>query len=411
MRPLVLAVSGGPDSLALMILAAENVVRLRALGFPLHIATVDHGLRVGSAAEAAMVARLAEACGLPHRTLAWMGSKPAGNLSAQARSARYRLLGDHAAALGAGAILTAHHEDDQIETHYLAAARGAGDRGLAGMRRCRAMAPGLWLLRPLLGTPGARLKATVAERRLAAVDDPSNRDPRFERARLRQALRLDPFTRRECLSRIARHAANRDAEDAGLARMVADLRIGGAFSIDEAGIVSVKGEAFRAAKSRLAHLFLARILRAAGGAEHAPSHAAVERLTARLSSRETAAGTLGGAAVEGGKTLTFLREYGRVGIESIEIQKTCENFFDRRLSILSQNLNDVPAGSRLIALGSLRRGNAVERTLPVLVDDAGRPIAAHPLIFRKLPLGIVALATVEQVSFRLFADLPPMQES
>ena len=206
-----LAVSGGPDSLALLALAHA------ALPGKFAVATVDHGLRAGSVAEAAMVAGLCEGLGVAHRTLT-VEVPRAGNLSAAARTARYAALGEWAAELGLTAIVTAHHADDQAETLLLRLNRGAGLGGLAAMRP-RAPLPGLGLgnpaialLRPLLGWRKAELEAVVAAAGWTPADDPSNRDPRFDRARLRAALAtgdlLDP-------ARVAASAGHlRDAAEA-----------------------------------------------------------------------------------------------------------------------------------------------------------------------------------------------------
>ena len=153
------------------------------------VATVDHGLRAESAEEAGMVARLCRERGVAHRTITLALPGGAG-VQARARAARYAALGDWLRAEGLGALVTAHHADDQAETFVMRLNRGAGVRGLAGMR-VRAVVPGhpgLPLLRPLLGWRRAELAALVAAAGIAPADDPSNRDRRFERVRVRDAL-------------------------------------------------------------------------------------------------------------------------------------------------------------------------------------------------------------------------------
>ncbi len=183
---LVLAVSGGPDSTALMMLAARWRDSLKTP--PKLIAvTVDHGLRKESKREAADVARLARTLGVAHRTLHWRGKKPATGLQAAARAARYRLLARAARAAGAGHVLTAHTLDDQAETVLIRMSRGSGIAGLAAMSRfallpCDAQ---IRLVRPLLAVAKSRLVATLRAAKVSFADDPSNRDPRFTRARLR----------------------------------------------------------------------------------------------------------------------------------------------------------------------------------------------------------------------------------
>jgi tRNA(Ile)-lysidine synthase len=188
---LVLAVSGGPDSTALMMLAArwrhtlENKPAMIAV-------TIDHGLRVEAKREAAAAGRLARKLGLAHRTLRWTGTKPKTGLQQAARAARYRLLGEAARKARARHILTAHTLDDQAETVLIRMSRGSGVTGLAAMARISNL-PGnkagqISLVRPLLGVPKSRLIATLKAAQIPFADDPSNRDPRFTRARLRDLM-------------------------------------------------------------------------------------------------------------------------------------------------------------------------------------------------------------------------------
>ena len=181
----ILAVSGGADSTALMLLA-QRWRRRRTRGPELIVATVEHGLRRGSRAEANAVGALARKLGLSHEILAWRGTKPKTGIEAAARAARYRLLADLARRLGAGAIATAHTLDDQAETVLMRLAAGSGPAGLAGMRP-RDLRHGVVLLRPLLGLRKARLLATLARAGIKWADDPMNTDPAFARARLRTA--------------------------------------------------------------------------------------------------------------------------------------------------------------------------------------------------------------------------------
>jgi tRNA(Ile)-lysidine synthase len=209
---LVLAVSGGPDSTALLVLAARWAKRLKRA--PKLIAvTIDHGLRPEAAREAAMVKHLARRLGVPHRTLRWRGVKPQSGLQEAARRARYELLAQIATRARFAHILTAHTLDDQAETVLFRLARGSGLFGLTGMARAAPLplrgVREIFLVRPLLHLPKARLVATLEAARVAYADDPSNRDPRFTRARLRSLM---PALAREGL----------DAR--GLARLAARLR-------------------------------------------------------------------------------------------------------------------------------------------------------------------------------------------
>jgi tRNA(Ile)-lysidine synthase len=196
---LVIAVSGGPDSTALLVLAARWRAA-RKQGPALLAVTVDHALRPESAREARAVKRLAGKLGIRHRTLRWTGSKPATALQEEARHVRYQLLAAAARGAGAPCVLTAHTLNDQAETVLLRMARGSGLSGLGAMAR-QTLLPiaglhtgatdkkaAVVLVRPLLDLPKARLIATLAAMGISFVDDPTNRDPRFTRPRLRELM-------------------------------------------------------------------------------------------------------------------------------------------------------------------------------------------------------------------------------
>jgi tRNA(Ile)-lysidine synthase len=188
---LVLAVSGGPDSTALLLLAARwRGARKR--GPKLFAVTVDHGLRPQSAGEARAVGRLARRLGVPHRILRWQGRKPATGLQEAAREARYRLLAAAARSAKAGHILTAHTLDDQAETVLIRMSRGSGLTGLGAMASVSPLPAAaqseIMLVRPLLDIPKTRLVATLTRAGIPFADDASNSDPRFTRVRLRAVM-------------------------------------------------------------------------------------------------------------------------------------------------------------------------------------------------------------------------------
>jgi tRNA(Ile)-lysidine synthase len=183
---LVLAVSGGPDSVALMWLAARWRRGL-AQGPRLLAVTVDHGLRPEAVREAREVKRLAGSLDLPHRTMRWTGEKPKTGLPAAAREARYRLLVQAARAAGATHVLTAHTRDDQAETLLMRLLRGSGIAGLSAMARVSER-EGVALTRPLLDVPKSQLVATLKRARIDFADDPTNRDAAFTRPRLRALM-------------------------------------------------------------------------------------------------------------------------------------------------------------------------------------------------------------------------------
>ena len=188
---IALAVSGGPDSTALMLLAARWRDALTTKP-KLVAVTVDHGLRKESKGEAAAVARLARKLNIPHRTVRWNGRKPSTGVQEKARAARYRLLGEAAQKAGAAHILTAHTLDDQAETVLIRMSRGSGLTGLGAMTRIAPLPPDgkslVVLVRPLLDITKARLIATLDIAKIPYADDPSNRNPRFARSRLRGVM-------------------------------------------------------------------------------------------------------------------------------------------------------------------------------------------------------------------------------
>lgn len=201
-----LAVSGGPDSLALLILAAAARPGL------VEAASVDHRLRHASADECMMVERACADFGVPHRTLVieWEEA-PSSAIQERARNARYTALADWMRTRGLTALATGHHGDDQAETLVMRLARGSGVRGLAAMRTT-AQLPGaseLRLIRPLLDWRRAELESICNKAGFRPVDDPSNRDQGHERVRVRSALAGGPLDS-EALTRSAQHLAAAD---------------------------------------------------------------------------------------------------------------------------------------------------------------------------------------------------------
>jgi tRNA(Ile)-lysidine synthase len=205
-RRLGVAVSGGADSLALLLLAHA--------AFPGEVAaaTVDHGLREEAAGEAALVAGVCERLGCPHATLRVDVAVGGEGLQGEARRARYRALADWAEGEGIGWILTAHQSDDQAETILMRLQRGSGLAGLASVRAVRAEGARVRVARPLLGWSRAELEAVVEAAGLEPVQDRSNRDERFDRVRMRRFLAANPAFEPQRLARSA--AALAEAEEA-----------------------------------------------------------------------------------------------------------------------------------------------------------------------------------------------------
>ena len=290
---LAVAVSGGPDSLALCLLAEDWA---RGRGGWVSALIVDHGLRPESGAEALEVAAWLERRGVHHRILAWRGPKPATGIQAAAREARYALLGDWCRAAGVLHLLLGHHRDDQAETVALRAARRSGPDGLAGMASVREIA-GLRVLRPLLAVPKERLLATLRAAGQAWIEDPSNRAPRFARARLRQRP-LD-------VGDVAGRAGTRAALDWRTAAWLAAVA-----RIDPAGFVAWPRTALASAPPEIARRALQQALAAVGGGAYSPRSIRLDRLLEALLAAPCGPGrTLAGCRIlASGEDLLICRE-------------------------------------------------------------------------------------------------------
>ncbi|MBI2742273.1 MAG: tRNA lysidine(34) synthetase TilS [Rhodospirillales bacterium] len=257
------AVSGGRDSLALALLARQWAAARdgRIVGL-----VVDHALRPESAAEAATTEALLRRHCCDAEILRWSEPKPRAGLQDAARTARYRLLREACRRRGILHLLVAHHADDQAETVAMRAARQSGPDGLAGMSAAVEL-PEVRLLRPLLGVGRSRLTATLIARGVPWLDDPSNADPRFERARLRADRRLTT------------PAADSD-------RPAREQRLAGAsveaLEISPAGDVAIDRSAFVRLEHDLRARLLSRVVQAVGGGAHPPRRDRLERATGRL---------------------------------------------------------------------------------------------------------------------------------
>ena len=263
---LAVGVSGGRDSLSLALLATEWAA---ARGGRIVALIVDHGLRPESAAEAAATRALLAAHGVAAEILPWSGRKPASGLQEAARAARYALLFEACRRHRILHLLVAHHADDQAETVAMRAARASGPDGLAGMAVAVEHRDGR-LLRPLLPIPRVRLTATLAERRVSWIDDPSNVDPRFERARLRTQPSAPAVQAGVAADRAARE--RRLAEDAVLV-----------LEVEPPDTVVIDQAAFACLDRPQATRLLARVVQAVGRRAYPPRRDRLDRAVARLS--------------------------------------------------------------------------------------------------------------------------------
>lgn len=284
---LAIAVSGGADSMALLLLAADWA---EARGGRILALTIDHGLRPEAAQEAVQVGTWCAGRRIEHAILMPDRPIPARNLQAGARAARYRLLERAAAERGILHLLTAHHQEDQAETVLLRLARGSGLHGLSGMAPRRPLAQ-VELLRPLLGVPRERLRATLDAAGQSWLEDPSNGDPRFARARMRRAMpaELPAFRLAAAARDLGRAASALDRQVAELMVMALRPHPAGAARLDRALLAAAPEEA----GLRL----LARLLAWVSGRDYPPRFEALERLHRALTEGGALDRTLGGCRI------------------------------------------------------------------------------------------------------------------
>ncbi|MCX5517513.1 tRNA lysidine(34) synthetase TilS [Kaistia defluvii] len=396
-RCLALAVSGGADSLALLLLA-QRWRAARLSGPELLVLTVDHGLRPESSAEARFVGEVAKRHGLRFQSLLWQGPAPLSGVEAAARAARYALLLDAARQAGATHLATAHHRDDQAETFLMRLARGSGVYGLAAMAR-DVERDGIRLVRPLLDVPHEDLVAVVRAAGLQAVDDPHNADPAFDRVRFR---RLMPIVAAEGLDAETLAAT---AKRLGRAAAALDSYVGRLFDraaiLDATGGVRLDAAAWCGEPEEVRLRALARILRAAGGAPYVPRLESLEalELAMRQALQDEPSGklarTLAGVLVDLRQgAFRFQREPGREGLAEITVESGFVGIWDGRFAVRM-----TAEGEGAFTIGALGAGG--RRQFAVCVPKGmPRAIEALPALRRNgeiiaVPgLGITAEASL-----------------
>ena len=413
----VLAVSGGADSTALLHLAVAWQKSERAAGRQppaLSVATVDHRLRPGSAAEAAEVATQCTNLGLPHTTLAWTGAKPTTGIQVAARHARQTLLCQHLRDNGWTAVAMAHTMDDQAETLLMRLARGSGIDGLGAMRARSALGDDFSLLRPFLAVPKRTLVGYLRANQVPWIEDPSNQSDAFERVRVRQLLDaataagfgLDTLAVARSAARVAR------ASDA-LAMLTRDAwsrRDTGAH-FDALGYATLRWDWLLAQPEEIRLRLLAGLIDRIGGQDKSVSLGQLEDFTIGRHWRPrgldgvTLHGTRMRDRVEGGTpTLVIMRETGRQPDGTLSLRPGTSVVWDRRFRVALAA--SYPRELQLGALGATRGVEAtgrdqlarLESTLPAIakpwplealpaVRDGAELVAVPPLGFARPDLG------------------------
>ncbi len=285
------ACSGGADSLALTVLLHEQVA---SLGGMVTALTVDHGLRENARAEAEATGKVLDGLGIRQEILTWSGPRPASGIQAAARDARYRLMFEWCRENAVLHLFLGHHALDQAETLILRQRKGSGESGLSAMPAIRDL-PDLRLVRPLLAVNPQDLRCFLSDRELAWIEDPSNRDRRFTRVRLREELQTDAAGR---VSELAGSARGH-----GLVRDQTERRLAGWFArhaqLDPFGCLLLGRGAFKQGSDTDAKALLARALMTVGGAVYPPRGRALEGLLSEIAAGKSFRRTLGGCLIEG----------------------------------------------------------------------------------------------------------------
>ncbi|MHA1529437.1 MAG: tRNA lysidine(34) synthetase TilS [Alphaproteobacteria bacterium] len=338
-----IAVSGGGDSTALLIVAARWAGER---GRTIAAATVDHGLRAESAAEAAGVAALCARLGIAHQILRTGNLRDVGgNLSAAAREARFSLLGDWARARGLSAVLLGHTMDDQAETVLMRLARGSGAEGLSAMQ-ARSQRSGVLWLRPLLGVRRDALRAILRAGGTGWIEDPSNEDTKYDRVKARRALAaLAPLgIDVEGLARTAWHLRRqRRVLERAMDDLARRARCWGELGELRLDLAAMAGD-----EPDTALRLLADSLVRVSGAVYRPRFRALWEVLDRVLSGEDAATTLSGCLIRSdGKTALICREPG--ACEPMRPLGPGATLWDRRWRVSATGA--WPASARLGALG------------------------------------------------------------
>lgn len=306
--PVGIAVSGGGDSIALLLAAAAWS---RVTGDELVAITVDHGVRAGAAAEAAFVARLCSRLGVRHMVERW-ADPPIEINQASARNERYRLLGHCLSQAGGRVLVTAHTEDDQAETVLMRAAAGSTIVGLASMRTIAEVpvwpqGRGLTLLRPFLGLSRAELRRMLVATGVSWCEDPSNANPNYDRVRLRQLIELQPTLRAHGLQLLRAAQRMRQHQDRSV------LKLLGALAPQPGGVVAIDTKDWRAAPLSVRMRVLQTALAAVAGTDRLARRGSLSLFTEQLSDKDTRPSSLGGAlAWRRDGTILVARDPGQV---------------------------------------------------------------------------------------------------
>jgi tRNA(Ile)-lysidine synthase len=365
--PIAVAVSGGGDSIAAMILTVEWARRHHRRVLVLN---VDHGLQAASGEWAGFAEAAAGRAGASFRALAWTGAKPAHGLPAAARAARHRLIAMAAREAGARVVVFGHTADDVLEAARM---REAGLR--VGGPREWSPSPvwpegeGLFLLRPLIAVRRAAIRTFLAQRREAWIDDPANDDPASPRTRARQGL------------------ASCEAQVLAPAYMPEPAELASTVEVSPFGFLRIDRRGFRRAPPLASRRCLGAAVLCVGGGERPPAAARLDRLVAAVLDAAPLSATLAGARIIGEETLLVVRdagEAGRGGLAPMSLRAGERAVWDGRFEVVgTRDAVTVRALAGWAARLSPAERRALGRLpapvrpgLPIFLDDGGTPQAA-----------------------------------
>jgi tRNA(Ile)-lysidine synthase len=383
-RPhLAIAVPGGGDSMALVLLADQWA---RARGGQITALTVDHGLRAESAREATQVADWLQARGIAHTILPWTDPKPRTGLQKAARQARYALMSERCRGQGVLHLALAHNLEDQAETYLMRLGRGSGVDGLAAMPECLELSD-IRLLRPLLDVSRNSLRQLLEGAGQDWVEDPSNENTAYARTRVRALLRplaSGGISAERLAQAAARYGAARVALENKTARLLADC-----VAVYPLGYASLKRDVLMSADQEIAYRALSRIVCCIGGRQFGPSVEKLVRLyNSMLEGEGAKASSLAGCCIIPSDRKIFITREVRGGVPSMAVKPGETIHWDRRFKVtLGKGGNKEELGSlRLNFLGEQgwksvlqlapeladqRVAHAAKISLPALFDEAG----------------------------------------
>ncbi|SOC37012.1 tRNA(Ile)-lysidine synthase [Rhizobium subbaraonis] len=368
---LLVAVSGGGDSIGLLMALDAALQSGRHPGFTVAACTVDHALRDASAEEARWVADVCARRGIAHVTRRWAGEKPARGIQAAARAVRHALLAEAARAIGADAILTAHNRDDRRETVAMRAARSTEGAGLAGIAPATLLFRSIWVLRPLLGVSREEIRAYLKGIDQPWLEDPSNENRAFERVRIRKdgADELLDKTAQSAAAVRIRHAGE------GAAYLARHMQV---FDASLAQLPSASIAALEERANWQAFLSVVAVL---GGREHRLERAAADRLAAFLRGGEPTRMTAGRVAFDRRREGLFMYREMR-GIGALEIAAGGEAVWDGRWRIGNHGSSalfvDADGGTATSRWDGVPAGVVARafRTRPRLRSGSGEPVTS-----------------------------------